>query len=129
MPHCPSVQPHFSTLPVLSGNLDSGSVQPVRGERRSGVTTLAEPREVYEVMAEDEVVAALEAASAMPRCILCGRPSIGVHVFHPFDSPRYGAPLGKQRVFFLPICDGCEREPLENLEEAILELAERGVPR
>ena len=53
---------------------------------------------------------------------------MGVHVFYPFDSSRYDAPPGKQRVFFLPICDNCEREPLENLEEAILELAERAVP-
>ena len=78
-------------------------------------------------MTQAEVMAALEAASAMSRCVLCGRPSTGVHVFHPFDSPRYGAPLGKQRVFFLPICATCEREPLENLEEAILELTERGM--
>ncbi len=80
-------------------------------------------------MTEDKVIAAFETASAMPHCIFCKRPSTGVHVFYPSDSPRYGAPPGKQRVFFLPICASCEREPLGNLEEAILELAERAVPR
>ncbi len=77
-------------------------------------------------MIEDEVKAAVMAVSAMPRCIFCERPSTGVHVFYPSDSPRYGAPPGKQRVFVLSICDNCEREPPENLEEAILEMAEWG---
>ncbi len=80
-------------------------------------------------MTEDKVIAAVEALHARPRfCELCGRPSTGVHVFYPSDSPKYGAPPGKQRVILLPICETCEREPLENLEEAILELMEGRLP-
>ena len=71
-----------------------------------------------------EVNSMIAAASAMPQCLLCGKPSKGVHVFYPFDPSRYGAPPGKWRVIALPLCENCEREPLENLEESILELVE-----
>ncbi len=80
-------------------------------------------------MTGNEVIAAIETLHARPRfCELCGRPSTGVHVFYPSDSSKYGAPPGKQRVILLLICETCEREPLENLEEAILELVERRLP-
>jgi hypothetical protein len=59
------------------------------------------------VSAEREVRVLLARALLEP-CLLCGGRPHGAGIFAPYDSERWGARTGKQRLLAYSLCEDCE---------------------
>lgn len=53
-------------------------------------------------------------------CLVCEKVTrVGCGMFTPFNSQKYGAKKGKQRVLFYPICEPCmEKKGTQDIAES-----------
>lgn len=56
-------------------------------------------------------------AGAPNPCILCNEECMGVGVFKPHDSFKFGAPTGMRRILAYGICPSCSK--INNVEEQV----------
>jgi hypothetical protein len=61
-------------------------------------------------------------------CDSCGRYTEGIGIFIPFESSLWGAPTGKDRLIFYPLCERCRTSP-DALVRVEARIAEHYSPR
>ena len=59
-------------------------------------------------------------AGAPNPCILCDGECMGVGIFKPYDSFKFGAPTGMKRILAYGLCPSCSN--IDNVEEKVEEV-------